>query len=232
MMERERILLVEDSPDIVEIVALYLDDAGYSVSTANNYSQALQMVKENNYDLIILDIILPDATGYELCKKIREFMYCPIIFMSCLELEEDVIKALEFGGDDYIVKPARPKEIIARVRANLRRAKQYIHSHENYNRYVEFKDLILDTEEYTVSNCNKIVRITPLEFDILVYLLNSKGKKISYAELYENIWKTEAFDDYRTVKVHVSNLKNKLRIISNDKDIIINIRGEGYLLKV
>ncbi|WP_165878453.1 response regulator transcription factor [Natranaerovirga pectinivora] len=230
-MAKEKILLVEDSPDIIEIVSLYLANVGYCISTARSYSEALQMVKSESYDLIILDILLPDATGYDLCKKIREFMYCPIIFMSCLELEENVIKALELGGDDYIVKPVRPKEIIARVRANLRRAKQYTHSNESLGKLVQFNDLILNTEEYTLSNSKKTIHITPLEFNILVYLLKFKGQKVSYTTLYENVWKTEAFDDCRTVKVHVSNLKNKIRLIGSDKDPIVNIRGEGYLLK-
>ncbi len=231
-MDRERILLVEDSPDIIDILTLHLETAGYSVSKALNCSEALQMVKVNNFDLIILDIILPDGTGYEMCKEIRESVYCPIIFMSCLESEKDVVKALESGGDDYIVKPARPKEIVARVRANLRRAKQYTHNQEAQTKFVKYHDLTLDSDEYTVSNYEGSIRITPLEFDIFLYLINSRGKKVTYVQLYEYVWKTDAFDDYRTVKVHVSNLKNKIRKISKEEVPIINIRGEGYLLKV
>lgn len=226
------ILLVEDSADIMEIVSLHLTNAGYQVLGASHYSEALNLLKKQHFDLIILDILLPDSTGFELCGKIREAIYCPIIFMSCLDSEESIAKALELGGDDYITKPVRPKEIVARVKANLRRVKQYADLQKSNGNTIEFGGLTLDLGKHIVSSSKGITSITPLEFSILVYLLQSTGRMITYSELFENVWKTQSFDDHRTVKVHVSNLKNKLRRIETEQNLIVNIRGEGYMLKI
>lgn len=231
-VEKYSILLVEDSVDIIEIVSLHLTNAGYGVTSVGNASKALQVVTQKHFDLIILDVLLPDSTGYDLCKKIRESIYCPVIFMSCLDSEENITKALELGGDDYITKPARPKEIVARVKANLRRVKQYTEFQKSFGKTIEFGGLILNMDEHTVSSMNRNISLTPLEFNILIYLLQHKGQMVTYIELFENVWKTEVFDDHRTVKVHVSNLKNKLKQFNEAKNLIINIRSEGYMLKV
>lgn len=231
-MEKYNVLLVEDSEDIVEIVSLHLTNAGYQVSSVSHYSEALQIVMEQHFDLILLDILLPDSNGYDLCKKIRESIYCPIIFMSCLDSEENITKALELGGDDYITKPVRPREIVARVGANMRRVKQYAMLQKNLGKTIEFGGLNLDTDKHIVSSHKGNVNLTPLEFNILIYLLKSKGHMVSYSELLENVWKVQALDDHRTVKVHVSNLKNKLKMINDERNLIVNIRGEGYVLEI
>lgn len=229
-MEKGKILIVDDSADILEIVSLYLINAGYHVTVANDYSKALQAIEKQLFDLILLDILLPDSTGYELCKKVRESIYCPIIFLSCLNSEESITKALELGGDDFIAKPARPKEIIARVNAHLRRVKQYAKQQQNLNTSIEIGGLILDTNRQTVSSAKLSVSLTPLELSILIFLLQRIGQMVSYNELLENVWKTKAFDDHRTVKVHVSNLKKKLKKVNSTQNLIANIRGKGYML--
>lgn len=232
IMKKSVILLVEDSVDIVEIISLNLINAGYHVLAVSRYEEALELIRQQQIDLILLDILLPDLTGYDLCKKLREFIYCPIIFMSCLDSEEDITKALELGGDDYIIKPARPKEIVARVRANLRRVKQYTTLQKSIGKVIKLGSLTLDMDKRTISSLKRSIGLTPLEFNILVYLHQCEGQMASYIELFENVWETEAFDDYRTVKVHVNNLKNKLRRVSDEDNLITNIRGEGYMLSI
>ena len=231
-MEKYSILLVEDSMDIVEVVSLHLKNAGYQVCAVNNYVQAVEAINNQSFDLIILDIMLPDSTGYNLCKKIRESTYCPIIFMSCLDSEENITKALELGGDDYIIKPARPKEIVARVKANLRRADQYTTLQKSDGKEIEIGIFTLEMDKRILASQERRIKLTPLEFSILIYLYQRQGKMVSYIELFENVWKTEAFDDYRTVKVHVNNLKSKLRMLCAEKEYITNIRGEGYILSI
>lgn len=231
-VDKNSILLVEDSDDIIEIVSLHLTNAGYQVSAVSHYSQALQIIKEQHFDLIILDILLPDSTGYELCKKIRESIFCPIIFMSCLDSEEDIARAFELGGDGYITKPVRPKEIVARVNANLRRVNQYTKLQKYFGKVIEFGGLTLDTDKHVLSSPINSISLTSLEFNILIYLFQHEGRMISYSELFKNVWKAEDLDDHRTVKVHMSNLKNKLKRIDADRDLISNIRGEGYMLRV
>ncbi len=231
-MAKDTILLVEKSEAISKIVTLHLINAGYAVSTANNPYEAMRILERQCFSLIILEILLPDSTSYDLCKKIRESIYCPVIFISSLDSEEHVVKALELGGDDYIIKPVRPKEIVARVKANLRRVKQYAIYHKNPCKSIRLRELTLDMDRHTVSSPKKSVRLTPLEFKILSYLLHRESKLVSYRELFENAWEVEALDDHRAVKVHVSNIKNKIKIISEAKNLIINIRGEGYVLRI
>lgn len=230
-VDKNNILLVEDSQDIIEIISLHLTNAGYHVWAVSHYCHALQIIKEKHFDLIILDILLPDSTGYELCKKIRESIYCPIIFMSCLDSEEDIARAFELGGDGYITKPVRPKEIVARVNANLRRVNRYAKLQKGAGEVIELGGLTLDTNNHTLSSPTDSISLTSLEFNILIYLFQHEGMVISYSELFKNVWKSEDIDDHRTVKVHVSNLKNKLKRIDAHKDLISNIRGEGYMLK-
>lgn len=231
-MGKYSILLVEDSIDIVEVVSLHLTNAGYEVTAVSNYSEVLLAVDNQKYDLIVLDIMLPDSTGYDLCLQIRKSTYCPIIFMSCLDSEEHITRALELGGDDYITKPARPKEIVARIKANLRRVEDYSKLQKKLGNDIEFGGLVLNKDEYQISSSKDSFKLTPLELMILTHLLEHEGELVSYQKLYEDIWESQAFDDYRTVRVHVSNLNIKLRKLNAYRNLIMNIRGQGYILKL
>lgn len=211
-MQKHTILIVDDDPDILEVTTLYLTNAGYDVHTAACSTDALAILNLLNFHLIILDLMLPDLSGTALCQKIRQTTFCPIIFISCNDTEEDIIKALQVGGDDYIRKPLNFKELIARVNSNLRRV-----WYDNASGYAQSKklligDLTIDIERHLVVMKNRKINLSPIEFDILVFMASNCNRILSYVEIYEQIWKSKSIGDTRTVMVHVSNLRKKIHI--------------------
>lgn len=209
-MKIHNVLVVDDDLDILEVTALYLTNAGFVVHTAASSSDALTKLHQIDFHLIILDIMLPDLPGTTLCQKIRQSTLCPIIFISCSDTEEDIIKALQVGGDDYIRKPLHFKELVARVKSNLRRV-----WYENTSEYIQnnkllIGDLTIDIEQHLVSKKNRKIDLSPIEFDILVFMARNYNRIISYSEIYEHIWKSDSLGDTRTVMVHVSNLRKKI----------------------
>ena len=217
-----RILLVEDDEDLSAIAETTLVHAGYEVDRTFTCAGAEELMGQNQYDLILLDIMLPDSSGDELCRKIRRNCDCPIIFMSYMDNSDTIIRALRSGGDDYMVKPVRYPELIARVEAVIRRSKQTYRSPVR-----EYQSFTMDTVRRRILRDGEDMNLTNLEYALLEYMSEYPNKLLLYQELHENVWKNDSLDDYRTLGVHVSNLRKK--IDPEHRGIIENVRGAGYV---
>lgn len=230
-MDKYNILVVDDDPDIIEVISLYLRNAGYNVDTSNNCTEALERIKKTRFHLMILDIMLPDFDGTILCEKIRESIYCPIIFISCIDDENRILEALNLGGDDYIKKPFNPKELVARVKSNLRRVAYDKNKTTINSQVITIKNLTINLQNYSVIKNNKEIPLSPMEFNILLYMINRPNKVLSYHEIYEHVWKCKSLGDIRTLMVHVSNLRRKLEDGGNIK-YIKTLKRRGYMFIV
>ncbi len=205
----EKILIIEDDEDIRDILKLYLEGQSYEILEAENGAKAMkQLVKQP--DLVILDLMLPDIDGLSICKSIRKKYYYPIIMITAKNADQDKILGLSYGADDYITKPFNPLEVVARVKAQLRRYKQY---DENITdtESIYYKALTLNQKSKQVSINEKEIKLTPTEFKILEALLKRKGEVLSGEELFNLIWEDEYYSkSTNTITVHVRNLREKM----------------------
>ena len=225
-----KLLLVEDDTDICEIIKLNLTYAGYDLVVTHSACEAFKALEDEKFDLILLDVMLPGLTGIEICRKIRKYNFSPIIFISCLDDEKTIIDALEMGGDDYIVKPFNFPILQAKIETLLRRSK--IPVTMEYDGIIKIRDLIVNQNNHSVLKGIEPIYLSPLEFKILLYLIHNPNKIISQEEIYNNIWEEDSFGDVRTVKVHVSNLRKKLEIDSNNPEYIKTVKRKGYVFPI
>ena len=221
--QRESILIVEDERKIAEIVKAYLEKAKYHVEHAETGEEALKYIKEP-FDLIILDLMLPDIQGEELCSIIRKNSDVPVIMLTAKSGEEDRIKGLGIGADDYVVKPFSPRELVARVKAHLRRAAKTKKKLLSFN----LGTLKIDATHYEVLKEDRQVVLTPTEFKILLTLAENPGRVFSRDQLV-NVVQGYDFEGYdRTVDAHVKNLRHKIEKDSKDPQFIKTVYGIGY----
>ena len=216
------ILLVEDDHDLSEITRTYLTHAGYEVDAAFSYADAKALLSEKEYDLILLDIMLPDRNGDELCREMRDTCACPIIFMSCLEDSDTIVGALRSGGDDYMVKPVRFPELLARIDAISRRMPK-----KKTESVKKFASFTMDTLHRKLIRDGEEIELSSIEYSILKYMTENPDTLLLYQDLYKNVWNSDCLGDFRTVMVHVSNLRKK--IDPEHSGIISTIRGAGYV---
>ncbi|MBU3126142.1 response regulator transcription factor [Clostridium tagluense] len=221
---REKILIVDDEEDIVSFIKDYLEDEGYEVYTANNGREAL-LASTKALDLILLDIMMPDFDGFEVCKKIREDVSCPIIFLSARQSESDRIKGLGVGADDYIVKPFSIKELKARIEAHLRREKRVP---VNNKAKISFEKLTLDLSAHKVYYGEEIILLTAREFGIVEFLALHSGQVFSKEQIYEKVWGYDAEGDSSTVAEHVKKIRAKLIKVDAQLNHISTVWGVGY----
>lgn len=222
-----RVLLIEDDATIAKIIQYYLRQCKvYEVSWAKSAGEALALSRTPP-DIILLDIMLPDVDGLELCAKLRERIYCPIIFISCIDDEDTIIKALELGGDDYLTKPFNCKVLHARIEANLRRVK--LERAEHPRPQLQFPDFSVDAAGHALLKNGCSIPLPPIEFGLLMHLIDHPGRIITLDELYEAVWEKPSFGDVRTVIVHVYSLRKKLEPSPSAPRYIKNVRGKGYL---
>ena len=221
------ILVVEDDPDLSNIIRLHLKRAGYVSAAAYSCTEALELLSRESFDLIILDIILPDRQGTELCTTVREKSQCPIIFTSCLDDSQTIIHALQSGGDDYMIKPLNYDEMLARIEANLRRHRATSFTPQPGRR--EYPGFTIDTEHHYVllKGEEQPVQLSAIEYDLLLFFADHPHTLLLYNELYQHIWKADSAGDTRTVMVHISNLRKK--IDPNHTGVIQTVRGAGYI---
>jgi DNA-binding response OmpR family regulator len=229
MMENiiKRILVVDDEVKIVEVVKSYLESNGYSVSEAYNGKQALEMFEKVKPTLIILDLMLPDISGEEICRMIRKKSTAPIIMLTAKVEEENILKGLDIGADDYVTKPFSPRQLVARVGALLRRV-----SGDNMplSGILSFNDgdLVVDCRGYEVMKSGKVVNLTHTEFKILLALVKNSAKVFTREELINAIG-SEDIDVYdRTIDTHIKNLRQKIEADSKCPIYIITVHGVGY----
>lgn len=211
-----RLLAVDDEPDILRTNRRYLEARGYQVDTAYCAAEALALLGQHSYDCILLDVLLPDMNGFALCEAVRAITSAPILFLSCMDDEEEKIKGLMAGGEDYITKPYSLKELAARVYAQVRRS--------------SMKGFSIDHQNQLLRVDNRLIPLTQKEFDLFLFLLGNPGRILSAAELYQKVWRTGKSDSANTVAVHITRLRHKLEETDSVIGRIETVRGEGYRL--
>lgn len=228
-MSKENILIVDDDKDIRNMIKIYLKNENYNVYTAENGEEAIEITDNNNIDLIILDIMMPQMNGTETCMKIREKHKMPIIFLTAKTEDQDKITGLSAGGDDYITKPFNPLELIARVKANIRRVRVFdnIQDKEDTNK-IQIENLTIDKDNHQVFIEDREVHLTKTEFEILRLLAENKGKVFSIEKIYNRVWQDEFFVTDNTVTVHIRKLREKLGDDYKNPKYIKTIWGVGY----
>ena len=219
------ILIAEDDGDIRGLLRLYLESEGYRVLEAENGARALELARENTPDLAILDVMMPQLNGYELTRALRKFSDIPILILSAKSQDSDKILGLNLGADDYIAKPFNPLEIVARVKAQLRRT-----ARENSATLV-VRDLVLDTASFQLSKGGQSISLTPMEYKILALLMRSPGRIFTKIQLYEGAVGSYFEGDDNTMMVHISKLREKIEDDPKDPRYIITVRGLGYKIE-
>ncbi|MDY4722894.1 MAG: response regulator transcription factor [Clostridium paraputrificum] len=206
------ILIVDDDENIRNLLSIYLENEGFKTIKVDNAKNAIEIIEEKNIELVLLDIMMPQIDGIEACIKIRQNKKMPIIMISAKSEDMDKIHGLTAGADDYITKPFNPLELIARVKAQLRRYTAYNVESNNSKVIIEIGDLTINTDTRQVWVGEKDVRLTPKEFDILELLARNKGIVLSIRKIYEEVWKEEFFKADNTVTVHITNLREKIEV--------------------
>lgn len=233
-MSLGKILLVEDDNNLSFIMKRVIESKDYYVATAESVEDTIDKMKTESFDLILLDMMLPDGYGTDLCSQIRNTSFCPIIFVSCLSDKETKIKALQLGGDDYITKPVDYEELITRIEVNIRRARQYnlgrsSSAEEHFDGFLVNKD----RREVWITNENgeavEKADLSPIEYQLLCTLMERPKQLLLYQDLYQQVWNADDLGDVRTVMVHVSNLRKKMG--EKGKEVIKTVRGAGYIFE-
>jgi len=226
----ETILVVDDDDDIREIITMYLENEGFQVISAFDGTQALAYANSVNPDLIILDMMLPDLDGIEVCQELRKNQSTPIIFLSCKSTPTDKSIGLIAGGDDYMSKPFDAIELLARVKAHLRRNRilESSNSLNTKSQLICYPGLTIDLNRYSVVVNGQNVILSPKEFQLLELLAQNPNTVFSNEQLFKSLWGTDSFGDHRTVMVHISNIRKKLKQDSKNPVFIQTIKGIGY----
>ncbi len=225
-MVKRKILIVDDEKNIVDILKFNLNKEGFDTIEAYDGRQALEMVERENPDLILLDIMLPEYDGFTVCKRIRQTMNTPIIMLTAREEEVDKVLGLELGADDYITKPFSPRELMARVKANLRRMSEDVQ--KTQGEILKCGDLTIDINRYEIKRGDEIIELTLREFELVKFLAAQRGQIFSRESLLEKVWGYEYYGDVRTVDVTVRRLREKLERMPSKPEYILTKRGVGY----
>lgn len=217
-----KILVVDDDPAIAEMLTLVLQGEGFNTVVVGDGLEAVQKARETHPDLILLDLMLPGMNGIDVCKAIRDESTVPIVMLTARTDTVDVVLGLESGADDYIHKPFKPKELVARVRARLRRTP------EERPDELEVADLVIDVPGHQVKRGGEEIALTPIEFELLVVLASRPRQVFSREELLEQVWGYRKSSDTRLVNVHIQRLRSKIERDPDDPHIIQTVRGIGY----
>lgn len=232
-MPLEHIVVIDDEEEIGELLGMYLKKEGYTYTIVQEGKKGIETVKKENPDLIILDIFLPDINGFEVCQMIRTFSDTPILFLSCKDTEVDKIVGLTLGADDYISKPFSANELMARLKAHLRRVRS-LKNPQQTNKDSEEKfvlssqSLYLDLKKHEAYKNNKLLDLSAKEFQLLSFFMKHPKQVFSNEHLLEQIWGYDRYINTKTLKVHIRNLRKKIEDDPKNPKIIINIRGVGY----
>ena len=223
-MSKEKILLVEDDEDLAMITQLQLKNAGYQVIWTADGATTMEVLEKQAVDLILLDVMLPDCDGHELCERIKKNYSCPIIFMSCLGDSTTIVNAFRGGGCDYLVKPVSIEELVERIEENKPEQKD-----REYSQFIIDTSIRMAYQKDESGNRGDLIELSPTEYKLLMALIRKQGELVLYKELYREIWKQGEIEDIRTLMVHVSNLRKKIDY--QKKDVIKAVRGAGYIFR-
>lgn len=227
-VDKVKILVVEDNKSIIESLEYILEKEEFEVEIVNSKNEALEVIRRNDYDFFLLDVQLPDGTGFEICKYIKSISDKPIIFLSERFEESNIVYGLDIGADDYITKPFRNSELISRINSVLRRYKK-----NNTNTIIRYGSIKVDIEKAKVYNNSEEIYLTSLEYKILLMFLNNINKVITREELLEQIWDIDGnYVNDNTLSVYIKRLRIKIMDKNNpDKPCLETVRGIGYILK-
>ena len=226
------ILVIDDEREIADLIELYLKNEGFNVFTFYNAEEALTCIQTIKLDLAILDVMMPDIDGFEICRRIREHYHFPVIMLTAKDEEIDKITGLTLGADDYITKPFRPLELIARVKAQIRRFTRYNQQETSQNdMIIDFSGLILDQNTRKCMLHEKQLSLTPTEFSILWFLCINRGRVVSSEELFQKIWGEKYYNSNNTVMVHIRHLREKMKDPAENPKFIKTVWGVGYTIE-
>jgi DNA-binding response OmpR family regulator len=226
MRDKPLILVVDDEPQMVGIVTFALESQGFDVLRAYDGEQALQMVAQTRPDLIVLDVMMPKMDGFEVCQQVRQKTSIPVLLLTARSEDEDVIRGLELGADDYVMKPFNPRAMALRAQAILRRC-----GWGNEQRVLSVRELALNLDNHQVTVSGQTVALTANEFELLQQLMLNAGRVISWQALLKEVWQVEVWDGGKEmVKTAIYRLRQKIEVEPDHPDYIMTVRGVGYLL--
>ena len=231
--DRKSILVVDDEKEIAELIEIHLMSQDYDVVKAKNGVEALAFLEERKFDLILLDVMMPKLDGKETLKKIREKYNIPVIMVTAKSTEKDKIEGLTLGADDYVTKPIKPLELLARVKAQLRRftVLNPNNKDDEDDNEIEIRGLYLNKATHETKIDGESIKLTKIEFDILYLLAKNPNKVFSTDDIFEEIWKEKNFDATNNVMVHIRRLRTKLKEESRTEKIITTVWGVGYKIE-
>ncbi len=227
-MAASKILIVDDDSNICELLRLYLESENYVTVCAHNGVMALTMFEKEHPDLILLDVMMPELDGWQVCREIRKTSTCPIIMLTAKSEVFDKVLGLELGADDYVVKPFEPKEVVSRVKAVLRRANP---AERKTVREVSYENLYINMENYELRVCGEQIPTPPKEMELIYHLASNPNRVYSRNQLLDEVWGFEYYGDSRTVDVHVKRLREKLGEASTQWSLK-TVWGKGYKFEV
>ena len=223
---KKKVLIIDDDQDVGQLVGLYLRNEGYEVEYTPRGDEAVPLARQMNPDLIILDVMLPGYDGVEICRDLRRYTDAPILFLSGKKDETDIIVGLMAGGDDYITKPFRPRELVARVKVQFRRRQPAAAPADAH--VLQFPELTIDLLSRTVVVRGERAVLSAKEFDLLALMARNPNRVYQVEELFELVWGEHSLGDTRTLIVHISNLRKKIEADPTKPQFIVTVRGVGY----
>ncbi|WP_433596056.1 response regulator transcription factor [Lysinibacillus xylanilyticus] len=230
-MSKETILIVDDEKEIRNLIVIYLKNEGYDVLEASDGEEGLSLLKKHKVHLIVLDIMMPNVDGIEMCMKVREIAEMPIIMLSAKSQDMDKIVGLTLGADDYVTKPFNPLELIARIKSQLRRYIKMNRLDDMNENEIEIGDMRINTDTHEVIVNNEKVKLTPREFSILDLLARNQGIVMSAEQIYEKVWKEEAIQSENTVMVHIRKIRERIETNPRNPQYIKTVWGVGYKIE-
>ncbi|SHO44331.1 VanR-ABDEGLN family response regulator transcription factor [Anaerocolumna xylanovorans] len=227
----ETVLIVDDEKEIADLLELYLKNEGFTVYKYYTGKEALACINSNKLSLAVLDVMLPDIDGFRICQKIREKYFFPVIMLTAKVEDMDKIMGLTLGADDYITKPFNPLEVVARVKTQLRRYMRYNTAEEAEAFEYDIRGLTINKETHQCLLYEKELSLTPIEFSILWYLCDHRGKVVSSEELFEAVWQEKFLDNNNTVMAHIGRLREKMQDNSKNPKFVKTVWGVGYKIE-
>jgi DNA-binding response OmpR family regulator len=223
----KKILIIEDETSIAELERDYLEVNGFESIIASTGEEGLRKALSEDYDLILLDLMLPGIDGFELCKQIRKVRDIPILMVTARKADIDIIRGFDRGADDYIEKPFNPNELVARVKAHIARYERLVNQHQP-KKEIQVRGLSIDQDSRQVFIHNKEVQLTAKEFDLLLFLAMNPNRVFSKDDLFERIWGIDSVGDISTVTVHIRKIREKIEVDPSNPEFIETIWGVGY----
>jgi two-component system response regulator RegX3 len=219
------ILLVEDEASLSEPLAFLLQKEGYSVSIAEDGRRAVELFAQGQFSLVLLDLMLPELSGVEVCRAIRATSQVPIIMLTAKDSEVDIVVGLELGADDYVTKPYSSRELLARIKAVLRRQ---VTSDAGDDSLLRSGHLLLDSDRHTLTVNGTMTAIPLKEFELLEYLMRNAGRVLTRGQIIDRIWGSDYFGDTKTLDVHIKRIRSRIEVDPANPELILTVRGLGY----